>query len=338
MLKQDGTKTYPWIMAAGIVLLVICTCIALGTGQYHVPIKDVISILMGHGSQLANAEKVILNLRLPRIFFSMLAGAGLGASGAAFQSLFANPLATPDTLGTASGASFGAALGILLGMNSAGIEMLAMLAGIGAVLLVFLVGRSRNNTSSTMIMVVLAGLVISSLFNAMVSFVKYIADPNDVLPSITFWLMGSFSGITVRSLRLLSPILASGTILLFLMRNRLNTLSLPEEEARSLGINLPLTRGLVILASAGVTAGIVAGCGLIGWVGLLIPHMCRMLFGNNNARMIPGSIVFGALFMLITDTVARTLTAAEIPVSILTSLIGAPLFIFLLKKTGGIAS
>lgn len=189
-----------------------------------------------------------------------------------------------------------------------------------------------------MIMVVLAGLVISSLFNAMVSFVKYIADPNDVLPSITFWLMGSFSGITVRSLRLLSPILASGTILLFLMRNRLNTLSLPEEEARSLGINLPLTRGLVILASAGVTAGIVAGCGLIGWVGLLIPHMCRMLFGNNNARMIPGSIVFGALFMLITDTVARTLTAAEIPVSILTSLIGAPLFIFLLKKTGGIAS
>ncbi|MDY3930337.1 MAG: iron ABC transporter permease [Erysipelotrichaceae bacterium] len=338
MLKQGERKTYPWIMAAGIVLLVICTCIALGTGQYHVPIKDVISILMGHGSQLANAEKVILNLRLPRIFFSMLAGAGLGASGAAFQSLFANPLATPDTLGTASGASFGAALGILLGMNSAGIEMLAMLAGIGAVLLVFLVGRSRNNTSSTMIMVVLAGLVISSLFNAMVSFVKYIADPNDVLPSITFWLMGSFSGITVRSLRLLSPILASGTILLFLMRNRLNTLSLPEEEARSLGINLPLTRGLVILASAGVTAGIVAGCGLIGWVGLLIPHMCRMLFGNNNARMIPGSIVFGALFMLITDTVARTLTAAEIPVSILTSLIGAPLFIFLLKKTGGIAS
>lgn len=338
MLKQDGRKAYPWIMAAGIVLLVICTCIALGTGQYHVPIKDVISILMGHGSQLANAEKVILNLRLPRIFFSMLAGAGLGASGAAFQSLFANPLATPDTLGTASGASFGAALGILLGMNSAGIEMLAMLAGIGAVLLVFLVGRSRNNTSSTMIMVVLAGLVISSLFNAMVSFVKYIADPNDVLPSITFWLMGSFSGITVRSLRLLSPILASGTILLFLMRNRLNTLSLPEEEVRSLGINLPLTRGLVILASAGVTAGIVAGCGLIGWVGLLIPHMCRMLFGNNNARMIPGSIVFGALFMLITDTVARTLTAAEIPVSILTSLIGAPLFIFLLKKTGGIAS
>lgn len=338
MLKQGERKTYPWIMAAGIVLLVICTCIALGTGQYHVPIKDVISILMGHGSQLANAEKVILNLRLPRIFFSMLAGAGLGASGAAFQSLFANPLATPDTLGTASGASFGAALGILLGMNSAGIEMLALLAGIGAVLLVFLVGRSRNNTSSTMIMVVLAGLVISSLFNAMVSFVKYIADPNDVLPSITFWLMGSFSGITVRSLRLLSPILAAGTILLFLMRNRLNTLSLPEEEARSLGINLPLTRGLVILASAGVTAGIVAGCGLIGWVGLLIPHMCRMLFGNNNARMIPGSIVFGALFMLITDTVARTLTAAEIPVSILTSLIGAPLFIFLLKKTGGIAS
>lgn len=338
MLKQDGRKPYPWIMAAGIVLLVICTCIALGTGQYHVPIKDVISILMGHGSQLANAEKVILNLRLPRIFFSMLAGAGLAASGAAFQSLFANPLATPDTLGTASGASFGAALGILLGMNSAGIEMLALLAGIGAVLLVFLAGRSRNNTSSTMIMVVLAGLVISSLFNAMVSFVKYIADPNDVLPSITFWLMGSFSGITVRSLRLLSPILAAGTILLFLMRNRLNTLSLPEEEARSLGINLPLTRGLVILASAGVTAGIVAGCGLIGWVGLLIPHMCRMLFGNNNARMIPGSIVFGALFMLITDTVARTLTAAEIPVSILTSLIGAPLFIFLLKKTGGIAS
>lgn len=338
MLKQDGRKTYPWIMAAGIVLLVICTCIALGTGQYHVPIKDVISILMGHGSQLANAEKVILNLRLPRIFFSMLAGAGLAASGAAFQSLFANPLATPDTLGTASGASFGAALGILLGMNSAGIEMLALLAGIGAVLLVFLVGRSRNNTGSTMIMIVLAGLVISSLFNAMVSFVKYIADPNDVLPSITFWLMGSFSGITVRSLRLLSPILAAGTILLFLMRNRLNTLSLPEEEARSLGINLPLTRGLVILASAGVTAGIVAGCGLIGWVGLLIPHMCRMLFGNNNARMIPGSIVFGALFMLITDTVARTLTAAEIPVSILTSLIGAPLFIFLLKKTGGIAS
>jgi iron complex transport system permease protein len=324
-------------MAAGGILLVILAVTALCLGQFRVPVSEVIQILMGQEGSAANADRVIKAIRIPRILLSILAGAGLAVSGAAFQSLFSNPLATPDTLGTANGASFGAALGILLGFKGLGVQLSALLFGLLAVGLVFLVTSSASGRSGPgLIMVVLAGMVISSLFSALVSLVKYAADPNDILPVITFWLMGSFSSTTMKSLWIGLPLIAGGTLVLWAMRYRLNALSLSEDEARSLGINLRASRLIVILASASVTASVVSLCGVIGWVGLLIPHISRMLFGNDSRRVIPSSIVFGGLFMLVTDTIARTATQSEIPVSILTAVIGAPVFIILLRKTGGI--
>lgn len=329
-------KFHLWMMIMGIILLAAALA-ALCAGQFHVPAGDVISILAGKGSSIRNAETTIRMVRIPRIVLTILAGAGLSAAGAAFQSLFANPLATPDTLGTANGASFGAAFGILLGLPAFGVQLLALGMGVLAVLLVLFLTRAVPGIRSTsLIMVILAGMVISSMFSALVSLVKYVADPNDVLPVITFWLMGSFSGTTMKSLTIGIPLIVAGLLILFLMRYRMDALSLSEDEARSLGINLPLTRGLIIFAASAITASVVALCGVIGWVGLLIPHIVRMIFGNSNARVVPGSMLTGAIFMLLTDTVARCASAAEIPVSILTAVIGAPVFILLLRKTGGI--
>ena len=324
-------------MILSLILLVFLALMALCMGAFHVSVSDVMKILTGRTPDKKTAVTVIRSIRIPRILLSMLAGAGLAVSGAAFQSLFANPLATPDTLGTANGASFGAALGILLGFSGTGVQLTALIFGLLAIGLVFLVTRSASgNENPSIIMVVLSGMVISSLFSALVSLVKFAADPNDILPVITFWLMGSFSSATMKSLTIGAPFMIAGIVVIWLLRYRLNILSLSEEEAKSLGVNVKSVRILVILACAAVTASVVSICGVIGWVGLLVPHIARMLFGNDNRRVIPASIVFGALFMIITDTVARCATASEIPVSILTAIIGAPVFIVLLRKTGGI--
>ncbi len=323
-------------MIVGIILIVITSIVAICMGQFTLSVTDVFRILFHHGSEIKNAEIVIFNVRIPRILLSLIAGSGLAVAGAAFQSLFSNPLATADTLGCANGASFGAALGILIGLSSLGVQFTALLMGLFSVFLVFLITRSTQKLSSSIMMVVLSGMVISSLFSALVSLIKYVADPNDVLPVITYWLMGSFSGATMKSLMTTGPCILIGILVLFLMRYRLNVLSLSEDEAKSLGIHLRSNRMIVVLAASLITASVVSLCGVIGWVGLLIPHICRMLFGNNQSRVIPGCIVFGALFMLIVDTVARCACEAEIPVSILTAVIGAPVFILLLRRTGGI--
>ena len=318
---------------AGLIL--ICALLALGMGQFRIPAARVLRELLGENGG-DNVHTTLFNIRLPRIVMALIAGAGLSASGAAFQSLFANPLATPDTLGVANGASFGAALAILLGWRSLAVQGLALAFGIAAVLLVFAVTWGLGGGSRSMLMVVLAGMVISALFSAMVSLIKYVADPQDTLPVITFWLMGRFSGVTKNALRIAAPLIAGGTLLIFLMRFRLNALSLTEEEARSMGINQGRVRAVVIAAAAMTTAAVVSVCGVIGWVGLLIPHISRMLFGSDNRYVVPASILSGALFMLIMDTLARCLNAAEIPVSILTAVIGAPVFILLLRRTGGL--
>lgn len=310
---------------------------ALCAGQFQIDAGTVFAELFGAGNAAQkNVHTVIFNIRIPRVLMALVAGAGLSASGAAFQSLFANPLATPDTLGVANGASFGAALGILLGGGGLAVQLSALGFGIVAVLLVYVVTRSRRSRRTSVLMLILAGMVISSLFAALVSLIKYVADPQDVLPVITFWLLGSFSGITKNAMLLSVPLILAGTVLIFLLRFRLNVLSLPEEEARSLGINLKLIRILVIAAAALTTASVVSVCGVIGWAGLLIPHISRMLFGNDNRYVVPSAILSGGLFMLLVDTLARCVSASEIPVSILTAVIGAPVFIILLRKTGGL--
>lgn len=339
MISNERKWNVKWTIRM-IIIMVISAMIAMTIGRYTISIKEILAVVFP--KMFPNVEvspimyTVIFNVRMPRILLSMLAGAGLSISGAAFQSLFANPLATPDTLGVATGASFGAALGILMGFSGLGIQMTALLAGIAAVTLVCSI--SKINGKSNILMIILAGIVISALFSAMVSLIKYVADPQDVLPSITYWLMGSMASTTKETLILGSPFIIIGTVSIFLVRWKLNVMSLPEDEAKSLGINVKLLRGITILGATMVTASVVSMCGLIGWVGLLIPHIARMVFGNNNQAVVPASICFGSIFMLYIDTIARSATSAEIPVSILTAVIGAPFFIILLRKTGGIKS
>ena len=320
------------------VLTVLCFFLALGLGAYRISPETVFRTLFSIGAEdiRPNIRTTLFHVRLPRILMSMLAGAGLAASGAAFQSLFANPLATPDTLGVANGASFGAALGLLLGQGAFAVQGMALLSGLAAVGWVFLIARSFSpNRGASLLRLILSGLVVSSLFSALVSLVKYVADPQDTLPVITFWLMGRFSSVTRRTLLVSLPLILAGTLVIYCLRFRLNALSLPEEEARSLGLNLRRLRVLVVLAASMTTAAVVAGCGVIGWVGLLIPHICRLLFGQDNRQVVPASILFGAFFMLSADTLSRTATTSEIPVSILTAVIGAPVFMALMRKAGG---
>lgn len=324
-------------IAAAIVLFSLA---ALTMGRYEITLGQIWSVFFPKAGQEVpgTVENVVLNVRLPRIGLALLAGAGLSSAGGAFQALFANPLATPDTLGVATGASFGAVLAILFGWPSMAIQTSALVTGLLAVALVYVVSRPKKGGGrASVVMIVLAGMVVGSLFSALVSLVKYAADPQDVLPAITFWLMGSLSSTTKETLVLGAPFILAGMVLLFLFRWKLNAMTLSEEEAISLGIPVKKIRAAVVLAAAMITASVVSMCGLIGWVGLLIPHICRMLFGSNNQRVIPASMGLGAIFMLVIDTAARCMLSAEIPVSILTAIIGAPFFIILLRRTGGIA-
>ncbi|MDE6729188.1 MAG: iron ABC transporter permease, partial [Oscillospiraceae bacterium] len=242
-------------------------------------------------------------------------------------------LATPDTLGVASGTSFGAALALLLGCHLFGTQVIAFGFGLLAVVLTWLsaAGKSATGLSS----VVLAGIMIGSLFSALISLVKFTADTESQLPAITYWLMGSFSSAGFASLKIGAPCIILTILILYLLRWQLNILPLGEDEAKSLGSNIQLLRVITILCATAMTASSVAMCGQVGWVGLLIPHICRMAFGNNHRTLIPACISLGASFLVIVDTMARSISASEIPISVLTAIIGAPFFIILMRRTGG---
>jgi len=278
------------------------------------------------------AEKVLWTIRFPRILLALLAGAGLSVAGCVFQSLFSNPLATPDTLGVASGSCFGAALGILLGFGLLGVQLSAFLFGIAAVCLTWLSGMGKGRGLNS---IVLSGIMIGSLFTALVSLVKYVADTESQLPAITYWLMGSLNGKSYASLSVGAPAILLGILVIFLLRWRLNILPLSEDEARASGVNLRALRTITVVCATAMTAACVSMCGQVGWVGLLVPHMCRMKFGSNHLSLVPASISVGAGFMVIVDTLARSVTASEIPISILTAIIGAPFFIILMRRSGG---
>lgn len=319
-------------------LPIAAAVICLGVGRYSVSVPDTLHALAasvtGHMAQLDPTQaSVLFSIRSPRVLLALFVGAGLSVSGAAFQGLFTNPLATPDTLGVASGASFGAAVALMLSKNLLIVQVCALAFGLCAILLTSFIGRQGGKNS--VVMVVLSGMVVSSLFQALVSFVKFVADPQDVLPSITYWLMGSLTGVTYSSLLLGLPFVVAGTLVLFLLRWRLNIMALSDDEANSLGVNVKRVRLSIMFAATFVTASCISMCGQVGWVGLLVPHVARMVYGSNNRDVVPASISLGATFLIIIDTVARTATAAEIPISILTAVIGAPFFIILLRRTGG---
>ena len=334
-LTKTGRLPAVWKIVL-IILPIVTALIALGIGRYFITPAEVIEAIAGRFTgnyEISEmAYKTIWNLRIPRILLALLVGAGLSTAGCAFQSLFANPLATPDTLGVASGASFGAALGILLGLDMLGMQVVSFLMGALAVTLTWLGGSGKGRGLSS---VVLSGIMMGSLFNALVSLVKYVADAETQLPAITYWLMGALSSASYRSLMFGAPAIFIGIAVLFVIRWRMNLLPLSEDEAKSSGINIYTLRIVTIICATMITASCVSMCGQVGWVGLLIPHMCRMKFGSNHLSLIPASISLGATFMVIVDTVARTMTASEIPVSILTAIIGAPFFIILMRKSGG---
>lgn len=318
------------------MLPIVAALICLGIGRYSLTVAETIDVLLSPftGKEVeVNAYSVIYMIRLPRIFLAAAVGAGLSCAGTAFQGLFSNPLATPDTLGVGSGAAFGAVLAMLFGNGLITIQMTALLFGILACFITYNI--SRKNGKSSIIMIVLAGMVISAVFEAAVSLMKCIADPEEELPVITYWLMGSMSRANYDNLMLGLPFILIGIIIIFTLRWRLNILSLNEDEASSLGMNIKIMRVVFIIASSMITASCVSMCGSVGWVGLLIPHIARMIGGNNNRTVVPISIALGSAFMIVMDTFARSATAAEIPISILTALIGAPVFITLLRKTGG---
>ena len=322
---------------AVILMFVLPVVIGLGcicVGRMEISISDVFktigAIFTGQETDVQNYS-IIVNLRLPRILMAIIVGAGLTCAGNTFQSLFSNPLATPDILGVASGTCVGAILAIILSCGILGTQLIALAFGLVSVL--FTIKIAGRNKNGSMIYLVLAGVIASSLFNAIGSLLKYTADPQDKLPEITYWLMGSFTSATYQKLLIGSPLIIVGIVIIYLLRWRLNILALSEDEAKASGIDLKKTRMIFILASTLITASAVSMCGQIGWIGLLIPHCARMLVGSNNRYVVPLSISLGASFMILIDTLSRSLTVIELPLSVLTAIIGAPVFILLLNRS-----
>ena len=318
-----------------MLALVVLALIALGAGRYPIGVSDVVGVIWnrvsGSGPQ-TTADAIVWQIRMPRIGVTMLVGAALAAAGSAYQHLFRNPLVAPDTLGVSSGAALGAVLGIFAGAGFLVIEAAAFaggLAAVGAVML--LAGRLRSH--DPLVTLILTGIVVASLLGAAISLLKYLADPYNQLPAITFWLMGSFASTATTELLSLLPAAALALVALASLSWRINALALPDDEARTLGIDTKRLRGAVIAAATLATSASVAVSGIIGWVGLVVPHMARLVVGPEFSRLLPTAALFGAAFMLVIDTIARTLAPVELPPGILTAVIGTPVFIALLART-----
>ncbi|MEY9970260.1 iron complex transport system permease protein [Lysinibacillus sp. RC46] len=327
-----------WKIALLWLLPILVAIVSLGIGRFEVGLEQIIKILASKVITVEQTwtqmeETVVLNIRLPRILLALLIGGGLSIAGAGFQGMFGNPLVSPDILGVSAGAGFGASLGILLFGQNMYAQILALIFGLGAIGFTYLIAGAKKN--APIFMFVLAGVVTSALFNALISLTKFVADPEEKLPAITYWLMGSLSTATYKDLFIGGPLILIGIILLYLLRWRLNILTLPEDEAKSMGIPVARLKWLVIFGATLITAASVAVAGIVGWVGLIIPHVVRMLVGNNNQLVLPVSVAIGSVYLLIIDDLARSLTATEIPLSILTAIIGAPFFAYLLRRSGG---
>ncbi len=318
-------RTYVILILLPIVTALICIC----AGRMGIGPQDVFKTFFGSKEISGNVRITVMNIRLPRILLGLLCGAGLSLAGCCFQGFFSNPLATPDTMGVAGGASFGAALGLLLGFNMIGVQLLSFGMGIAAVFFTKAAASGRDHGPAVL---VISGIMVGALFSALVSLVKFLADAESQLPAITYWLMGSLSGTGYSKLALGAPVIIVGIIIIFLLRWRINLLALSEDELIASGTNVKLLRSLVVICATAMTASVISMCGQVGWVGLIVPHMCRLIWGQDNAKLIPASVSIGAAFMVAVDTLARSISAAEIPVSILTAIVGAPFFISLLNS------
>ena len=302
---------------------------AVMIGPFDLTPGQTLAALVGGGDP--QAQIVIWHIRLPRVAAALLVGAAFAAAGASYQALFRNPLVSPDILGVSAGAGLGAVAGIFLSLPVVAIQLSAFVGGIVAVGFVTLVAALVQNTDRTLTLV-LVGVVIGALAGAATSLLKVMADPYDQLPAITFWLLGSLAAITTEDILPALPVVLLGLVPLALLRWRINVLSLGDEEARALGIEVARTWFLVIASATLITASVTALAGVVGWVGLVIPHIARMLVGPSFGRLLPVSVLIGAGYLLIVDTLARTIAQVEVPLGILTAVIGAPFFVWLLAR------
>ena len=323
----------PGVVLLGLTaLLLLSAAVSVCLGRYPISPREAAAILFSAGAADGVQQSLLLYDRLPRIVLALLVGGCLSAAGAAYQSVFQNPMAAPDILGASSGAGFGAALAILLGLGRSGVMGLAFAAGLGAVALVLCIGRRVRGKQG--LGLILAGIMVSSLASSATSFLKLAADPAEKLPAITYWLMGSLNGRPWRELLPAAIPMALGLAGLMGLRWRVNLLTLDDAEARAMGVHVPRLRTAVVLCATLVTAASVSVSGMIGWVGLVIPHLARRLVGSNEQYLLPASALLGASFLLWADDLARVLFTAEIPVGILTALIGAPFFLSLMLGKG----
>jgi iron complex transport system permease protein len=329
-------RTKPGIIILLVVFPVALAILSLFIGQYHASPEDIIGMLISkimpglHHGYSPILETAILQVRLPRILLAMLVGMSLSISGASYQGLFRNPLVSSHILGVASGASFGAALGIMLSASPLLIQMMAFIGGIVAVGIALLINHF-NRAASTLTLV-LGGMIIGAFFSSLVSLITYTANPNTKLPAIVFWLMGSLASSSTQDLAFAIPPMLVGILVLLLIRWRINALSMGEEEAKALGVNTNTLRITIVVCCTLVTSAAVCVSGVIGWIGLVIPHFGRMLVGPDHKILLPACLSIGACYLLLIDNIARTATTSEIPLGILTGIIGAPIFAYLLTK------
>lgn len=326
MKNQQPTKL---IFTGGILLMVLLTLVALFCGRITLTPSEFLTALVKPAANPA-LSNIIYTIRMPRVIGTLLIGGGLATAGCAFQSIFYNPLVSPDILGVSYGAAVGAATAILIGGGIWLTQLLAFVGGLVAVSLTLLIARLLRQRGT--LILVLAGIVVSGFMQALIGLLKYVADPDSQLQSIVYWQLGSLAKVDFSNIMAVLPMLVAGAGLLMFLRWHLTILSLGDLIASTQGINIRCERLLLIFAGTILTAGTVCLSGNIGWVGLVIPHMARALIGDDDRLALPLSAIFGAIFLLFVDTLARSLSAGEIPLSILTGFIGAPLFIYILLK------
>ena len=337
--REKRLLSGPAMMVLLLALLILGILFSFTLGRYPVPLKELVAIILDrlpfvdipnfweHTQEIA-----VWNVRMPRILIAVLVGAALSVAGACYQGVFQNPMAAPDILGASAGAGFGAALAILLDFHSNGITMLAFVMSLVTVAMVFFI--SRRTKGERVMGLILAGIMVSSLFQAGTNFIKLVADPGNKLPAITYWLMGSFVGATNKELGFVIWPVLLGIVPLLLLRWRLNVLTLGDDEARALGLDAGRIRFVAVVCATLITAASVSVSGMIGWVGLVIPHMMRRLVGSDYRYLLPASLLGGGLFLLLVDNVSRNFSSAEIPIGILTAFVGAPFFLLLITRRG----
>jgi iron complex transport system permease protein len=335
--KRIGIGIAPGKLLFLLALLLLMVAIgALMLGQLRIPPATILEIFASRILPIEQTweptlESVLFDVRLPRLLAGILVGAGLSISGASFQGLFRNPLVSPHILGVSAGAGMGAALAILFFSNILAVQILSFVFGLVAVLMT--VGLARVYRTTPVLMLVLSGIIVGALFSACTSLLKYIADPLNNMPSIVFWLLGSLNNASNKDLAVVGPVILTGITVLLLIRWRINLLAMGEEDARALGVDTGRLRATIIICATMISAAAVSISGIIGWIGLVIPHIGRLMVGPDNKYLLPVAVLVGASYLVTVDTIARTAMESEIPIGILTALVGAPIFAYLLKKS-----